>query len=360
MTRAGDRAVGYFYAWLFARHPELRSLFPTAMDKQRDRLFQALVRVVGSLSAPGDLAAYLGQLGRDHRKFSVQPGMYQAFGEALLTTVRAYSGPAFTPAAEAAWARAYSATADLMIRAAQEVQGPSQWSAEVVGCDYRGHGIAIITVAPDPFLPYTAGQHVTVQTPRWPRVWRPFSVSCAPRDDGLVSFHIRAIPGGWVSTELVRNTRPGDRLILGPAMGTMTLPADSDADLLCVAGGTGLAPLKAIAEQVIASSSAARRRQVFLFCGARTGDELYDLPDLWRLCDTYPWLQVFPVTSDDRAFPGLRGTVGQVAAQHVPHADCEAYVAGPPGMVRETIRALASAGLPGGHVHYDTALLAGR
>jgi hypothetical protein len=49
---AGDEAIGYFYGWLFARHPELRALFPTAMNEQRDRLFRALSRIVSSLSSP--------------------------------------------------------------------------------------------------------------------------------------------------------------------------------------------------------------------------------------------------------------------------------------------------------------------
>jgi NAD(P)H-flavin reductase/hemoglobin-like flavoprotein len=359
---AGDEAAGYFYARLFVCHPELRDLFPPAMDEQRDRLLRALARIADSLSTPEEMASYLTQLGRDHRKYGVEPWMYEAVGDALIATLREFAGPAFTPAAEEAWVEAYTAASALMIRAAEEdsATAPAFWPAEVVQHEERRRGIAIVTVAPAHVLPYEAGQHVSVQTPRWPRVWRPYSIACAPRDDGLVRFHVKAVPGGWVSNTLVSHTAPGDELVLGPALGTMTLPSAEDRDVLCVAGGTGLSPVRAIAEQVVRDAAAGPRRQIFLFYGARTRDELYDLRNLWRLTDAYDGFQLTPVTSDDPAFDGLQGNVGRVAARYKPHCECEVYVAGPAEMVRETVRVFAKAGIPRERIHYDDALLAER
>jgi hypothetical protein len=54
----------------------------------------------------------------------------------------------------------------------------------------------------------------------------------------------------------------------------------------------------------------------------------------------------------------MQGNVGRVAARYLPHRECEAYVAGPAPMVRETIRVLARAGIPQERIHYDDALLA--
>jgi NAD(P)H-flavin reductase/hemoglobin-like flavoprotein len=361
VAQAGDEAVGYFYAWLFLRRPELRELFPPAMDEQRDRLFNSLGRIVESLSTPDEMATYLSQLGRDHRKYGVDPGMYDAVGEALIATLRAFAESAFTPAAEEAWTQTYAAAASLMIRSAEEdsAVAPAFWTAEVVEVDKSGRDIAMLTLAPDSVLPYQAGQHLTLQTPRWPHVWRPYSIACHPRDDGLISLHVKAVPGGWVSNALVHHTEPGDELTLGPALGTMTLQPAAERDLLCIAGGTGLAPIKAIVEEVV-REQAPRRRQVFLFYGARKRDELYDMKDLWRLTDAYYALQLTPVTSDDPAFTGMQGNVSRVAARYLPHRDCEAYVAGPAAMVREAIRVLARAGIPRERIHYDDALLAAR
>ena len=89
---AGDEAAAYFYGWMFVRDPELRKLFPTGMTEQRDRLFRAFGRIVGSLTTPEEMATYLTQLGRDHRKYAVQPEMYEVVGDALMATLRAYAG----------------------------------------------------------------------------------------------------------------------------------------------------------------------------------------------------------------------------------------------------------------------------
>ena len=345
VAEAGDKAVGFFYGQMFVRQPQLRQLFPPAMDEQRDRLFCALGRIVESLSTPEEMAAYLTQLGRDHRKYQVEPEMYEVVGAALLATLRAFARDAFTAEAEAAWTQVYLAGSSLMIKAAEEdaAASPASWTAEVVAVDHRADGIAVLTIAPDQPLPFTAGQHLTVQTPRWPRVWRPYSIACMPRDDGLLTLHVKAVPGGWVSSALVRHTSPGSQLVLGPPLGTMTLRAAADRDLLCMAGGTGLSPIKAIIEQAVRESAACRGGST---CTTARGDrhELYDLPDLWRLQDAYAGFELIPVTSDDPAFDGMQGNVGRVAARYMPHTDCEAYVAGPPEMVRETIRRAGTGG----------------
>jgi NAD(P)H-flavin reductase/hemoglobin-like flavoprotein len=361
VAEAGDKAVGFFYGQMFVRQPQLRQLFPAAMDKQRDRLFCALGRIVESLSAPEDMAAYLAQLGRDHRKYQVEPEMYEVVGASLLATLREFARDAFTTEAEAAWTQVYLAGSSLMIKAAEEdsAASPASWTAEVVTVDHRADGIAVLTIAPDQPLPFTAGQHLTVQTPRWPRVWRPYSIACMPRDDGLLMLHVKAVPGGWVSSALVRHTSPGSRLLLGPPLGTMTLERAGDRDLLCVAGGTGLSPVKAIIEQAVRESATVRRR-IYLYYGARRRSELYDLADLWRLEDAYDGFELVPVTSDDPAFGGMQGNVGRVAARYMPRTSCDAYVAGPPEMVRETIRLLARAGLENERIHFDDALLAGK
>ena len=359
---AGDKAVGYFYAQLFVRSPGLRALFPPAMDEQRDRLFRALIRIVESLTSPEDLARYLTQLGRDHRKYSVEPAMYETVGAALIATLRTFAGKDFTPAAEEAWAETYAAASALMIRAAEEegAAAPALWSAEVLDISRHGDGIAVLTIATDEPLRYEPGQHLTVQTARWPHVWRPYSIACRPREDGLLKLHVKAVPGGWVSNALVHHTRPGDELVLGSAMGTMKLAAAEDRDLLFVAGGTGLSPLKAIAEQAVKESDRHPGRRMSMFYGARSREELYDLRDLWRLSDACPAFQLTPVTSDDPAFDGMQGNVGRVAARYLSDKNCEAYVAGPVSMVRETVRVLAKAGISRERIHFDDALLAAR
>lgn len=347
-----DKATAYFYGRLFAENPHLRGMFPPALDVQRDRLFSALTRIVWSVDSPESMRAYLSRLGRDHRKYGVLAEHYTAIGSALLATVRRFAAAVWNAEVEAAWVSAFTAAANIMIESAEADAGvsPAWWLAEVVDHERRHSDIAVVTLRPSEPLPYTPGQYVSVQTARWPRVWRTYSIANAPRPDNTIRLHVRSVPGGWVSATLIRDTRIGDTVMLGPPMGSMAPPEHDGRDLLFVAGGTGLAPLKAIIEQVIASG---RRRGMHLLYGARTAAELYDLPDLIRMESAFPWLRVLPVVSDDPGYEGIRGRLADVTRRFHSWAEHEVYVCGPPSMVTETVGNLRRDGVPPQRIHRD-------
>jgi NAD(P)H-flavin reductase/hemoglobin-like flavoprotein len=349
-----DEVAAYFYGRLFAENPLFRALFPPAMDVQRRRLFHALREIVWSLDSPDTLSAFLSRLGRDHRKFGVGREHYDAMGRALLTTLSAFAGDAWTAETEGAWRVAYRTVAEIMTTAADEEEAagdtPPWWTGEVVEHEMRGPDIAVLTVRTDQRLPYRAGQYTTVQTARWPWIWRAYSIANAPGEDEVLRFHVRALPAGWVSGTLVRHTAVGDTVLLGRAAGSMVLDEDSDRDLLCVAGGTGLAPLKAITEDAVRGG---RRPAVHLLFGARTEAGLYDLPDLRALEAEHPSLRVTPVVSDDPAFAGLRGPVSDVLDGLDDLSGHDVYVSGPPPMVERTATNLQRLGVPATHIHHD-------
>jgi NAD(P)H-flavin reductase/hemoglobin-like flavoprotein len=348
-----DKAVAYFYGRLFAESPRLRAMFPPAMDAQRDRLFHALTRIVWSLDSPDTLACHLSRLGNDHRKFGVLEEHYAAVGAALIATVRKFSRDTWTPEIEEDWTAAYSAAASLMINAAGEsaLTTPPWWVGQVVEHERRTADIAVLAIRPNHRLEFTAGQYLTVQTSRWPRVWRPYSLAGAPREDGVLHLHVRAQPAGWVSGTLVRHTKAGDTMLLGPALGTMALDPESGRDLLMVAGGTGLAPVKAIVEQVIRSG---QRRSIHLVFGARTERDLYDLADLRLLESAYPGLRVIPVVSADPGFAGLRGQACDVLEDLHDWDEHDVYVAGPAEMIAVTVQRLHHLGVLPTRIHYDS------
>ncbi|WP_240809946.1 globin domain-containing protein [Actinomadura sp. WMMA1423] len=348
--------MSYFYGRLFAARPRLRALFPPAMGGQHDRFFHALGRIVWSQDNPEELARHLEGLGRGHRKYGVLREHYPAVEDALIATLRAFAADVWTAGAEAACRAAYRSAAEAMAGAAERdaADAPPWWVAEVVRHDRRAFDLAVITLRPERPLPFTPGQHVSVQSARWPRVWRTYSIANAPRRDGTVSLHVRALPAGWVSGALVRHTGPGDSVLLGPPEGTMTLDPDSGRPLLLVGGGTGLAPMKALAEQ---AATSAPDRDVLLVVAARTEDDLYDLPELRMLEYAHPRLHVVPVVSRDPAPGTVGGRVPEVLPRLLDDLDGasghEAYVAGPAPLVRGTVSALQRLGVPLESVHHD-------
>ncbi|MCO6003450.1 globin domain-containing protein [Actinoallomurus purpureus] len=347
-----EKCIAYFYGRLFAENPRLRALFPSSMTAPRDRMFHALSQMTGSLDNPETFTGLLARLGRDHRKFGIAPDHYDAMGRAMLATLRAYAGEAWTAEMESAWTTMYATATAIMVQAAEEdaAQAPPWWIGEVVEHDRRTPDIAVLTVRPSEALSYQAGQYVTVQTSRWPRVWRPYSIANAPGDDGLLRFHVRAVPAGWVSGALVRHTAVGDALLLGRASGGMVLDAESDRDVLCVAGGTGLGPVKALAEEALRTWE---DRDVHLLFGARTTADLYDLPALQALASGRPRFHAVPVVSEDPAFDGVRGLVPDVLDRFQDWSGHDVYVAGPPGMVSRTVTNLQELGVPAARIHYD-------
>ena len=319
-------------------------MFPHAMRDHMEHVFAALTRIVWSIDSPDSLAAYLAQLGRGHRKFGVKDRHYEPFLAALVDTVRHFSGHYWSDETQAAWEAALGRATKVMLAAAEQdaARQPPWWIGEVARHTRRGPDLAVLTIRPDQPLPYTPGQYLAVQVPRWPRVWRSFSIANAPRENGLIDLHVRAVPGGLVSGSLVHNALPGDTVLLGQAQGEMTVPAGSQRYLLCIAGGTGLAPLKAIIEGVIRASGPGRRRKISLFFGARTQDDLYDLPDLRVLESIYPALTVIPVVSHEPEFAGLKGMLADVTACRASCEDREIFISGPDRMVKQAAAHLAS------------------
>jgi NAD(P)H-flavin reductase/hemoglobin-like flavoprotein len=345
--------MAYFYSLLFTASPELRAMFPLAMDEQRRALSAALARCVWSMDNPQSLHEYLAQLGRDHRKYGVQEQHYQVFGHTLSTALRLANAASWTRETAAAWDTAISHICTVMAAAAQDAAAePPWWVAEVTRHERRSPDLAVLTVRPGQPFAFEPGQYLSVQVLRWPRVWRKYSIANAPRADGTLDLHVRAIPGGQVSTALVHDTQAGDAMLLGPARGRMVADHSSARDVLCVAGGTGFAPMKAIIEGLATQPGSQPARRIRLFVGARRRRDLYDLADLARLEAACAQLEVVTALSDDPEAGGVHGLVHTVVRHQASWQDCDVFVSGPPAMVRATLRVLAHRA-SGEHLYCD-------
>lgn len=350
-AKGGDNVALYFYSYLFLKYPETRDMFPPGMTKQRDRLVGALVRIVTNVDNVGELVPYLEDLGRDHRKFGALTAHYPAVGEALLATLRHFSGDAWSDDLQENWATAYGVVAGAMSGAAEKVAEtePAWWNADIIEVDLRTFDIAVLKVRTDTVHPYIAGQSVSVEpTSLRPREWRFYTPANAP--GGLeIELHARLIDGGPVSTALVRGASAGDKLRLGPPFGQMTLDRESSRELLLVAGGTGLAPMKAIIDQVGRDGG----RPTHLYFGARSIREIYDRKDLEVLAERYPWLTVVIAVSDDIRWKGLRGLVGNIAAAAGDWSKHDVFVCGSPAMVGATVKQLVASGVPEDQIRFE-------
>ena len=353
----GDEVPLFFYSHLFLTHPELRSMFPVSMATQRDRLVGALGRIVSNVDELDEVTEFIQQLGRDHRRFEVIAAHYNHVGASLLATLKHFLGEGWTPDVAGDWADAYGVIASVMVQAAEasEDSSPSSWPAEVTAVERRGLDIAVIQVRPEPQLPYQPGQSVAVEIPARPRLWRYLSPANAPRRDGSIEFHVQMVPGGQVSSTMVRSLRVGETVRLGAAVGQeLTLDEDErHRDLIMVAGGTGLAPLRAHLERIDQEwQSTGQAPQVQLFHGARLPWSLYENRLLQNLARR-PWFTYTPVVSDDPSYPGRKGLVGDAAADSGSLRGRLALVCGSPQMVRHTVSRLRAGGIAHADVRFE-------
>lgn len=365
VNRDPDGFAKNVYTRMFAIDPDLRDLFPAMMAGQRDAFYRVIDHVLEVIPAPTghtELVEFLAQLGRDHRKFGVEPEHYQVMAQALMGEFAGLMGDFWDPETAETVAQATMLLTGVMRGAAETASGPARWTARVVEKYRISRDLAVIRLIADAPLQFTVGQYLEVQIPQWPKEWRNLSSAIPPNPDGELEFHVRAIKGGTVSPTIVADTRVGDVWQL--AQGHGTLHTDRGSEVLMIAGGTGLAPLRAL---IIEMSKRADSPRTHIFYGMRYPGELYDLAVLRRIATTNPWLQVTAVseettdpwwlnsvaTPSDLGLPHRIGRLADVVLEQGTWDDHQVLVAGSPQMVEATRRRLIIAGVPASRIQHD-------
>jgi CDP-4-dehydro-6-deoxyglucose reductase len=202
------------------------------------------------------------------------------------------------------------------------------------------------------FFDYRAGQYVDLLLPGGRR--RSFSLAGRPKPNAELELHVRRVPGGRFTAQVFEKMRPGDFLRLRGPYGTMVWSSDLARPALLIAGGTGLAPAKAMIEQAIADRYA---RVLCLYRGARARRDLYlsDLAGQWSAA--LPGFVHVPVLSEpapEDRWQGRSGNVHEAVLADFPDVTgFEVYAAGPPPMIDAIRRDFARAGLPEEQLHCD-------
>jgi len=177
-------------------------------------------------------------------------------------------------------------------------------------------------------------------------VRRQYSIASAPHTDGLVELHVRHTPGGVFTDRLFGTLDPPikerDILRIEAPLGTFFLREDSDHPIVLLAGGTGFAPIKAIAEHVFhqrinRGNGDKPARPVHLYWGARSARDLYmaQVPEAWARDE--PNFYYVPVLSEPQAgdaWQGRTGFVHRAVIDDLPDlSSFQVYACGAPLMI---------------------------
>lgn len=216
--------------------------------------------------------------------------------------------------------------------------------ARLVAIDLRAHPIEFL-----------AGQAVLVG-PAWRGTRRPYSIACSPEraaETGRLELLVATEPSEGLSADLAA-ALPGMLVDVEGPVGMFTLPAAAERGrLLFVAGGAGIAPLRAMLDHALRCHRAER---ISLLYSARRGDEFAFIDELRGHAAAGRVDLHQTVTRDNRsAWAGGRGRIGRAHFKAVLHepAATRCFVCGPTSLVHTSVATLLQLGVPADRIHTE-------
>ena len=209
-----------------------------------------------------------------------------------------------------------------------------------------------------PEIEYKSGQYVQFQAPEYgdvsESVYRAYSMCGLPTDKGEIELMVRKVPEGICTTFMFEHLKEGDQCTITGPYGDFYL-RNSDHRMICIAGGSGMAPIRSILNSM-SKEEIEKRRPIFFF-GARAIKDLF-LVDEWKQFEKeHPGFTFIPVLSQpdpDDKWEGEIGYVTEAITKYVDNvADCEGYLCGSPGMLNACVDVLTENGMPEERIFYD-------
>jgi CDP-4-dehydro-6-deoxyglucose reductase len=193
-----------------------------------------------------------------------------------------------------------------------------------------------------PTADFTAlpGQYIDVIAPGGTR--RSYSLAAADVSGKMLVLYIRSVENGAMSEYWFNQAKVNDLLRLHGPLGTFFLRAPAGQDLVLLATGTGIAPIKAMLEELAAMPEAVQPRSVSVYWGGRSAVDLY--LDSVGVAGKHRYVPVLSRAGAE--WTGARGHVQDVLLGEAPDlANAVVYACGSPAMIRDARAQLLRAGL---------------
>jgi len=206
-------------------------------------------------------------------------------------------------------------------------------------------------------IDYTPGQYVWLSTPICEKnskeIYRTFSISSDPADKSAIELIIRLVPGGICTTYLFEHLKVGEEVKIRGPYGKFRL-SDSDAPIVFIAGGSGMAPVKCILHYM---KNTGNKRKTTYYFGANNVKELFHL-ELMRQFESeladFRFVPTVAAPDAGETWDGQKGLVTETVKRDLKNApECEAYLCGSPGMIDAGIKVLKELGMTEDRIFYD-------
>lgn len=217
------------------------------------------------------------------------------------------------------------------------------------------HDIAEIFISLQDSVRYLPGHYASIQAVGNDIPARCYSFAHACNDEGTreISFFVRIVPNGRMSNWLLSPAALNQRVDVKASLGDFHIRS-GNGPMVCIAGGSGLAPLIALLEGALTTDAA--NRDVYLLMGARTQRDLYYreqiqvLQKQWR--GRFEFLPVLSEEPADSNWDGMRGWVTDAITPEITR-NAQGYLCGPPPMIDAAISRMTEQGVNKDQIYFD-------
>jgi len=183
---------------------------------------------------------------------------------------------------------------------------------------------------------------------------RSYLISSHPSDRTHFEICVRAVSGGFCSN-FIHRLRHGDSIQVEGPYGDFRLDDKSQRDILMIATGTGIAPIKSMLLSLLGQTG---RRRIRLFFGLRNVSDLFYADILSDLREAHSWFEPTIILSqpDPIGWPGLRGRVTDLISEQVSAGEAsntDAYLCGGRPMIEEAKRLLIQKCMKVDHIRHE-------
>ncbi|MFC1538763.1 NADH:ubiquinone reductase (Na(+)-transporting) subunit F [Candidatus Latescibacterota bacterium] len=202
-------------------------------------------------------------------------------------------------------------------------------------------------------IKFKPGQYIQFRVPDAGEE-RAYSVASNPNETNIVELIVRLVPGGLCTTYMFKKLLVGDQIYLTGPYGDFYLREETDCPIVCVAGGSGSAPIRAILSYLRDKKS---KRKIISFYGGRTPKDIYFTEEYKKLSEEMEDFTHVPAISEPEDGDGWEGEKGLITEPMEKYlgdlSDYEAYMCGPPAMLHFCTILLKKHGIDENKIWFD-------
>mgnify|MGYP006271381739 FL=1 len=210
---------------------------------------------------------------------------------------------------------------------------------------------------------FTSGQYGQFEVPPYGKIkektMRAYSMSSPPSDKNHLEFLIRLVPGGIVTSYVHEHLQEGQKINIIAPFGDFHV-RDTEAQMICVAGGSGMAPFKSIFQDML-DHGTLNDRDIWYFFGARTKKDVFYLDWLYKLDEEHERFHFVPALSEPQPeddWDGPTGLITEVLDSYLKNTISqetpkEGYLCGSPGMLDACMKVMSDNDMQSEKIYFD-------